>query len=65
MAEFCKQCAEELGFEPDFAGMIHPEDVAMGFGANILCEGCGPCLVDHTGKCMKGELCNHYDDYEY
>lgn len=52
MAEFCKQCAEELGFEPDFVGLSTAEDTAKGLYAIVLCETCGPIQVDHEGKCI-------------
>lgn len=52
MADFCKQCTEEL-FDDlcgnDFAGLTTPEDTVQGLYAVVLCEGCGPCQVDHTG----------------
>lgn len=47
MAEFCKQCAEEMGFEPDFVGLCNEEQVAV-----VICEGCGPTMVNHKGECV-------------
>ena len=45
MAEFCKQCAEDLGLpENDFIDMCKEGEIIA-----ALCEGCGPILVDHTG----------------
>jgi hypothetical protein len=52
MAEFCRQCAQELDFEPNFVGLVSEDDVMEGFGALVLCEGCGPTIVDHTGRCI-------------
>ncbi len=53
MAEFCKQCADELHFEPDFVGLIDEDSVVnKGLGVVVLCEGCGPTLVDHLGVCI-------------
>lgn len=52
MAEFCKQCAAAMGFEPDFVGASTAEDTANGLFVVVLCEGCGPIQVDHTGKCI-------------
>jgi hypothetical protein len=56
MAEFCKQCAEELDFEPDFTGLfkqagIKPDGGSTGF--YVLCETCGvQCfIVDDEGTC--------------
>jgi len=54
MAEFCKQCAAELGFTTDFENMwkdkeLEPEE---GMGFLVLCEGCGPCsIIDNEGTC--------------
>jgi hypothetical protein len=55
MAEFCKQCADELQFDPDFVGLISEEEVAKGFGALVLFEGCGPILVNHLGECITSD----------
>ena len=58
MAEFCNQCADELGFSPangiayDFVGLITGEETLNSLFAVVLCEDCGPCLVDQTGKCV-------------
>lgn len=52
MADFCNQCAKELGFpEGDFArpNMSPPEE---GMGYPELCEGCGPCYVDEKATVM-------------
>lgn len=54
MADFCKQCSIEV-FACDFGdmeGISKPEDTAAGKFAVVLCEGCGPCQVDHTGTCV-------------
>lgn len=56
MADFCMQCTErELGMPPevnDMAGISTPQDTEAGLYAGVLCEGCGPCQVDHTGRCV-------------
>lgn len=53
MADFCNQCAHEMGFSPgDLAGLSTAEDTAAGRYARALCEGCGPCQVDHLGNCV-------------
>lgn len=47
MAEFCKTCAlDTWGSEgkSDFKGLV-PE----GERTSVLCEGCGPIVVDHEG----------------
>ncbi len=51
MADFCKQCAldtfgEDIG---DLAGISTPEHTASGMFPVVICEGCGPVQVDHTG----------------
>ena len=54
MAEFCKQCSEEL-FDKDygnFAGQSTAADTKNGLFSGQLCESCGLVLVDHTGKCV-------------
>ena len=53
MADFCKECSIEMwGSDTgDFAGLITKEEVDKGYGAAVLCEGCGEMiLVDHEGK---------------
>ena len=54
MAEFCKQCADELGFPTDFDGLftrdgLEPEGTT---GYPVLCETCGPAfIIDDEGTC--------------
>ena len=57
MADFCRQCTKDIyGVEVedknDFVGSSTPEDTAKGLYPVVLCEGCGPIQVDHTGKCI-------------
>lgn len=54
MAEFCKQCNEELGFpEPnDAVGLLTKDQAEAGYLMPFLCEGCGDSEVDHEGKCL-------------
>lgn len=55
MAEFCKQCADDLGFEPDFIGLRSDEEwdkMEEGYGLLVLCEGCGPTVVNRDGECV-------------
>jgi len=52
MADFCHQCAldtfgEDIG---DLAGISTPADTEAGLFPIVLCEGCGPVQVDHTGR---------------
>ncbi len=51
MADFCHQCAldtfgEDIG---DLAGISTPADTKAGLFPIVLCEGCGPVQVGHTG----------------
>lgn len=60
MAEFCNQCAKDLGFnEGDFKGVGDPKDLPLkpGEGFPVICEGCGFVLVDAEGNCLGGEEC--------
>ena len=55
MSDFCMQCTTNLLGEPhpgDFAGMSTEEDTTAGLYPVVLCEGCGPAQVDHTGRCI-------------
>ena len=55
MAEFCKQCSKDMFGDDvpnDFVGMSTKEDTDRGLYPVVLCEGCGPIQVDHTGKCI-------------
>lgn len=49
MADFCKQCSIDT-FTEDFGDMqgLCKEDEMV----HVLCEGCGPCIVDSEGKCI-------------
>lgn len=64
MAEFCKGCAIDLGFTPrqgirfDFIDLWTEEEwdrMLDGYGLLVLCEGCGPVVVDRTGKCISDD----------
>jgi hypothetical protein len=58
MAEFCKQCADELGFpESDFKGACKEIELDEDVGFVVVCEGCGFVLVDHLGQCMGNSGC--------
>jgi len=54
MADFCNQCARELGLpEGDFRGVgDHSEILGYEEGFCVLCEGCGMTFVDHAGNCI-------------
>jgi hypothetical protein len=61
MAEFCKQCAEELDFPADFTDLFKEKDMKPDgvVGFYCLCETCGPeCFViDDEGTCASSH-CN-------
>lgn len=55
MADFCKQCHEDLfgaGLANDMAGVTKQEDWDNGKACLALCEGCGPIQVDPEGNCV-------------
>ena len=59
MAEFCRQCSISHGFplHDDFAATLPEDDLGEleeGFGFPVLCEGCGPVIVDYLGQCIGG-----------
>lgn len=52
MADFCNQCARDLGFpEGDLENDNLPAP-PEGKGYVALCEGCGPTLIDERGNCL-------------
>ena len=63
MADFCLQCAHEMGFKCDFTMIMSAAQHEKGLVADVLCEGCGPIQVDGDGKCLTiGCLENHNPD---
>ena len=55
MADFCKQCSIEMFGEDfgDLAGLTNKEEhTDKDLFMQVLCEGCGPTMVDHTGRCV-------------
>jgi len=59
MAEFCRQCAEHFGFEPDFVGLTAQECWEKGLAVVVLCEECGIIQVDPGGKCVSDCRLHH------
>jgi len=52
MSDFCRQCNLEL-FNLEWSD--YPTDLEPlpeGIGYCVLCEGCGPIVIDHTGRCI-------------
>lgn len=61
MADFCAQCAFDMGFDsPDLDGLTSEKDWADGRACAVICEGCGLIQVDPQGRCL-GE-CVSLDD---
>ena len=61
MADFCQQCSLEA-FDKDtkdFAGLSNAVHTKNGLYAVVLCESCGPCQVDHNGKCITHDAEHH------
>lgn len=60
MAEFCKQCANELGFpESDF---IDP-NLKLGYYNLNLCEGCGYVYTNAKGECIDSNcMCSGHNE---
>lgn len=47
MSDFCQECSIKM-FGEDFGDMVHSQyELAP---IDVLCEGCGPILVDSQGK---------------
>jgi hypothetical protein len=65
MAEFCKQCSEELlGYKDgysDFSALSTTKDTAEGLYPVVLCEGCGAIQVDHLGACVSKDCFKHHN----
>lgn len=63
MADFCKQCSEEMwGHDNrDLAASEH--DIELGGYKRLytLCEECGPTMVDRDGKCIGACRLKHGD----
>ena len=59
MADFCKQCSIELFGEDyrDLKGVstrkLTKEEKSNDMGWPVICEGCGPTIVDDDGMCIK------------
>lgn len=59
MADFCNQCAEDLGLpKGDMKGIGDGTPLKEGYGWTALCECCGPCLVNEEGDCIGGCWCD-------
>ena len=52
MADFCKQCADDLGFSG--SDLVFP-NLRVGQYMPALCEGCGCIQVNSKGECMSAD----------
>ena len=63
MADFCKQCSINIFGEDsgDLKGIGGEDSVPLkpGYGYAVICEGCGPTLVDEEGTCIHGCIKKH------
>ena len=60
MADFCKQCADELNLpNEDLVGITTEEDMLDKKYQLVICEGCGYTQVDPQGKCLTKCLQRH------
>lgn len=60
MADFCQQCSLEIFLEDfgELTGLTTEEKINKTNKFPIaLCEGCGPCQVDHNGICVTHKEC--------
>lgn len=64
MADFCKQCSEDIFGEDfgDMAGLSTQQDTVNKLYPVVLCEDCGPCQVDHTGTCVSLDCYKKHGD---
>lgn len=58
MADFCRQCYQEL-WDEDQSDLDHfgkgKPPLEPGYGYPALCEGCGPILVNDAGECISND----------
>lgn len=52
MADFCNQCAKNLGFPEGDLKVPNPEEFEKDAMFADLCEGCGWIVVDGEGNCQ-------------
>ena len=58
MADFCKECSQEL-FGPEVTLFTESIPLKSGEGFQVLCESCGPILVNHQGERIPNEFQTH------
>jgi hypothetical protein len=52
MADFCNQCARDMGFPEGDLKVTDKEPLQPGHFYIHICEGCGPCSADADGNCV-------------
>ncbi len=63
MADFCKQCANEIfNTDGDFVNCCTLENNENDRYAVVLCEGCGPILVNYLGECVSEDCLRKHKD---
>jgi hypothetical protein len=67
MADFCRQCSISMSGNPDavgdyesMGGVPHPT-LEPDTGYPVLCEGCGPIVVDNDGWCICPDCLEQHD----
>ena len=56
MADFCIQCADDLGIpQGDLSGLTEKGDWKRGLARVVICEGCGFIQVDPEGRCISDD----------
>lgn len=56
MADFCEQCTKALypdeDVTNDFVNLQNYPPLKQGEGFVVICEGCGPTMVNNAGVCI-------------
>lgn len=57
MADLCRQCSIETWGKDvkDLCALGKGKPLAPGYGWSVICEGCGPTLVDNRGVCISNK----------
>ena len=66
MSDYCYQCTEKFigvaGDKNDLRGISSKKDTDNDRYPLVICEGCGPCQVDHEGKCISKDCEEKHGD---
>lgn len=70
MADFCAQCSKDMNYNAsdinhgeDLASLVSKAQSNAGLFASVICEGCGPIIVDHKGYCKSKNCTKLHGDY--